>query len=102
MLAVEYLYSWCVCFGGESLKLMTGAAVACSLTFCTAGRIVEGQPRDGCAPLQSSETTKGSIAVLERGSCMFAAKVCPASAMTSKDLCRIMCLQWRALLYTSV
>ena len=43
-----------------------------------AGRIAEGQPRDGCAPLHSSGATQGGIILLERGQCMFAAKVCPA------------------------
>ena len=45
------------------------------------GRVAEGQPRDGCAPLHSSDATRGSIVVLDRGKCMFAAKVWSASAM---------------------
>lgn len=48
-----------------------------------AGRVFDGQPRDGCAPLHSSEGTRGGIAILERGQCMFAAKVCPACWMAS-------------------
>ena len=40
-----------------------------------AGNLAEGQPKDGCVALASSEALQGSLLILERGQCMFAAKV---------------------------
>ena len=46
------------------------------MRFCErAGNIAEGHPKDGCAALTSSEALQGSLLILERGQCMFAAKV---------------------------
>ena len=41
----------------------------------SAGRLSEGQPRHGCASLTNQEEVQGSFVILERGECMFAAKV---------------------------
>ncbi|CAL8470523.1 g10065 [Coccomyxa elongata] len=49
---------------------------------CSAsGDFVVGVPSDGCQPLTSTVGAKGSILVLERGSCMFAQKVAHAQAV---------------------
>lgn len=43
--------------------------------FVCAGRVAEGQPADGCTPLSHQEALEGSLIILKRGECMFAAKV---------------------------
>jgi len=48
---------------------------------------VEVQPSHGCAPLASSEETEGNILILERGQCMFAAKVRAIQCLVSTPVC---------------
>ena len=61
------LLSWSPCTSARNLHIC--------LSFASAGRLSEGQPRHGCVPLTNQEEVQDSFVILERGTCMFAAKV---------------------------